>query len=361
MLKEIEDKLAKIEREQKQMQEEMRNKLTQMEASITNSHLDLLNKVKEMFRGHLTTGKTTVEDPTHPPGFTPVHIPEHTSTRQEIRSPVCFENPQYQVRASFPINFPAASGLKPSERCTNMEVPNLNELAEMEKIVQRVKDIEEMFKALDFEKYNGTTCPSAHLTMFCRRMTGGRCKTWKSDIAKPSGNTPKDGAMWHHKYNPHCWRRRLQLSFLNIVKAPYLGHLVGNVTKNFADLVISGELIENAIRNGKIGGSDSTDVKKGADVNIVSSYSTNHGEKPYKMTLEKTPIREIPVTYEDLLPVLVEKNIVTLVRSKPKEPPFPEGHDANAVFSYHMGSSGHTTENCRALKRKVQHLIDSVT
>nr|XP_012466000.1 unnamed protein product [Gossypium raimondii] len=28
------------------------------------------------------------------------------------------------------------------------------------------------FKMPDFEKYNGTTCPEAHITMFCRRMTG---------------------------------------------------------------------------------------------------------------------------------------------------------------------------------------------
>ncbi len=28
------------------------------------------------------------------------------------------------------------------------------------------------FKMPEFEKYNGTSCPAAHITMFCRRMTG---------------------------------------------------------------------------------------------------------------------------------------------------------------------------------------------
>ena len=28
------------------------------------------------------------------------------------------------------------------------------------------------FKTPEFEKYNGSTCPVAHLTMYCRRMTG---------------------------------------------------------------------------------------------------------------------------------------------------------------------------------------------
>lgn len=27
------------------------------------------------------------------------------------------------------------------------------------------------FKMSEFEKYNGTSCPEAHITMFCRRMT----------------------------------------------------------------------------------------------------------------------------------------------------------------------------------------------
>ena len=28
------------------------------------------------------------------------------------------------------------------------------------------------FKTSDFEKFNGGTCPAAHLTMYCRKMTG---------------------------------------------------------------------------------------------------------------------------------------------------------------------------------------------
>ncbi|TYK23253.1 uncharacterized protein E5676_scaffold142G003040 [Cucumis melo var. makuwa] len=27
------------------------------------------------------------------------------------------------------------------------------------------------FKTLDFEKYNGTTCPKSHLVMYCRKMS----------------------------------------------------------------------------------------------------------------------------------------------------------------------------------------------
>ncbi|KAE8716753.1 putative carboxylesterase 5-like [Hibiscus syriacus] len=124
MPKETEDKLAKIEREHKEMQEEMRSKLAQIEANIANSQLDLLNKVKEIFRRHSTVGKTYMEDPTHPLGFTPVHIPEYTSAYQGILSPVCLtiENPHYQTGASFPADCPATSGLKPEEVIKYREV-----------------------------------------------------------------------------------------------------------------------------------------------------------------------------------------------------------------------------------------------
>jgi hypothetical protein len=42
----------------------------------------------------------------------------------------------------------------------------------------------------------------------------------------------------------------------------------------------------------------------------------------------------------------------------PISPPYPPGYDANAKCDYHAGSPGHNVENCRALKFKVQELID---
>ena len=37
----------------------------------------------------------------------------------------------------------------------------------------------------------------------------------------------------------------------------------------------------------------------------------------------------------------------------------PADYDANARCEFHSGAPGHGTENCRALKHKVQDLIDS--
>ena len=39
-------------------------------------------------------------------------------------------------------------------------------------------------------------------------------------------------------------------------------------------------------------------------------------------------------------------------------PPYPQGYDDNAHYEYHMDAPGHTVENCKALKHKVQDLIE---
>ncbi|KAE8657521.1 Cyclin-related, putative isoform 2 [Hibiscus syriacus] len=38
---------------------------------------------------------------------------------------------------------------------------------------------------------------------------------------------------------------------------------------------------------------------------------------------------------------------------------FPEGYDVEVVCSYHIGSSRHSSDNCKALERRIQNLMDS--
>ncbi|MBA0665218.1 hypothetical protein Goklo_005110 [Gossypium klotzschianum] len=114
-----------------------------------------------------------------------------------------------KVGTSTPTSFPIGLGFNPGNNPTNPVVPNLDDIAEIEKaIVELPKQLEgqcrwleEKFKALEsadyhggidakdlsmvpdlvlppkfktpeFEKYNRTSCPEAHITMFYRRITG---------------------------------------------------------------------------------------------------------------------------------------------------------------------------------------------
>ncbi|XP_050916837.1 uncharacterized protein LOC127132018 [Lathyrus oleraceus] len=76
----------------------------------------------------------------------------------------------------------------------------------------------------------------------------------------------------------------------------------------------------------------------------------------------RKPVRHIdqlPVSYSQVLPYLIKDGLIV-----PKEllqviPPYPPGFDVNARCDFHAGAQGHSVENCRALKHKVQDLIDS--
>ncbi|KAK2422280.1 hypothetical protein QL285_032826 [Trifolium repens] len=66
----------------------------------------------------------------------------------------------------------------------------------------------------------------------------------------------------------------------------------------------------------------------------------------------------IPVSYSQLLPYLVHNGMVTPIASLPRNPPFPAWYDPKAKCAYHADAEGHSTENCRVFKNKVQELID---
>ena len=63
------------------------------------------------------------------------------------------------------------------------------------------------------------------------------------------------------------------------------------------------------------------------------------------------------MTYEELLPVLIQNYGISVIPAKPRRPPYPKGYDINATCEYHRGVEGHSMENCKALKDKVQSLI----
>ena len=63
------------------------------------------------------------------------------------------------------------------------------------------------------------------------------------------------------------------------------------------------------------------------------------------------------MTYEELLPVLIQNYRISVIPPKPKRLPYPRGSDVNATCEYHGGVGGHSVENCKAFKNKVQDLI----
>ena len=70
----------------------------------------------------------------------------------------------------------------------------------------------------------------------------------------------------------------------------------------------------------------------------------------------RPPIEPILVTYTELLPRLIQHQLLARVPITLMEPPYPRWYDANANCGYHYGVKGHSTENCLAFKNQVQAL-----
>ncbi|XP_052489794.1 uncharacterized protein LOC105800979 [Gossypium raimondii] len=447
---------------------------------MEESQRDLLNQLKQFMAGGHDKGKSPVvnsgddhEDPAYPPGFAPINIQAQQGVYPQ-RVPVTIRS-QYQVGAPASMNFPTGSGSNPGDNPTNHVVPDLDDAAEIEKarvdlpkqLEDQCKWLEEKFKAMEnadyhrgmdakdlslvpdlvlppkfkmpeFEKYNGTSCPEAHIIMFCRRMTRyinndqllihcfqdsliGSATRWYNQLSRANIHSWKDLAQAFIKQYKHLmdmapdrivlqnmekkpnesfrqyaqrWRevaaqvqpplseKEITMLFINTLKAPFLNHMLGSATKSFSDIVMSGEIIENAITCGKIEAGESAKrsalMKKEHDINNASvfnkSYSkpitveqaravtTNHQgssrqESNPRPNEERPQFTPIPMTYRELYQNLYDAHVVSPSYLKPMQPPYPKWYDANAQCEYHAGIMGLSIENCTMFKKLVERFI----
>ena len=68
---------------------------------------------------------------------------------------------------------------------------------------------------------------------------------------------------------------------------------------------------------------------------------------------------QLPMSYTDVFNYLVSLKMIELRPWKLDPTKLPYNFDANARCAYHSDGQGHTTENCIALKYKVQELLDT--
>ncbi|XP_016669941.1 uncharacterized protein [Gossypium hirsutum] len=389
--------------------------------------------------------------------------------------PVTIRPQPYQASALAPVNFPAGSSSNPGDNPTNPVFPDLDDVVVMEKAIvdlpkkleDRCKWLEEKFKAIEtadyhcgvdakdlslvpdlilppkfknpeFKKYNGTSCSEAHITMFCRRMTGyvnnyqllihyfqdsmvGFATKWYNQLSRAQINSWKDLAQAFMKQYGHVteiapdritlqnmekklnksfrqyaqrWReiaiqvqptfleKEMTMLFINTLKAAFINHILGSATKSFSDIVMSGEIIENTIRCGKIDAGEnskrSAPRKKESEVNNVSTYNkgyskpitvsqprmviTSHQSPPRqesnpKPNTEKLQFTPILMSYRELYQSLFDAHVVSPFYLKPMQPPFPKWYDTNVQCEYHAGITGHLIENCTAFKKLNESFI----
>jgi len=82
------------------------------------------------------------------------------------------------------------------------------------------------------------------------------------------------------------------------------------------------------------------------------------GKGNYNRDKKVVNFTPIPMNYTKLLLDLLYNNLIEVCPTMHVRPPYPKNYDVNSRCDYHAGASGHSTEACRALKRKVRSFID---
>ncbi|XP_040955901.1 uncharacterized protein [Gossypium hirsutum] len=170
----------------------------------------------------------------------------------------------------------------------------------------------------------------------------------------------------------------MTMLFVNTLKAPFITHLLGSASKSFFDIIMNREMIENAIRSGKIDVGESSrrpvSKKKENEVNNTSSYSktvtvsqsgktavnqqgSSKQRSDTRQNTEKLQFTPISMSYRELYQNLFNTHVVAPHHLKPLQPPYPKWYDANAQCDYHAGIVGHSIEHCTAFKKLVERLI----
>ncbi|XP_040967893.1 uncharacterized protein [Gossypium hirsutum] len=321
------------------------------------------------------------------------------------------------------------SSYKPRDNPANPFVSDLDDMAEMEKekvdlakqLDDRCKWLEEKFKAMETADYrSGIDAKDLSLVPDLDSLIGSMVK-WYNQLSRAQIGSWKDLAQAFMKQYGHVtdiapdritlqnmekkpsesfrqyaqWWREMAMQvqrpllekettmlFINTLKAPFINHMLGSATKSFSDIVMSGEMIENAVRCGKIEAGESAKRsaprRKENEVNNASAYhkgcskpitasqprvvTTSHqgsasqdsNPRPNAERFQFTPI---PMTYREFYKNLFDTHVVSLFYLKPMQPPFPKWYDANAQCEYHVGTAGHTIENCTTFKKLVERFI----
>ncbi|KAA3472706.1 dynactin subunit 1-like [Gossypium australe] len=89
--------------------------------------------------------------------------------------------------------------------------------------------------------------------------------------------------------------------FINTLKAPFINHMLGSATKSFLDIVMSREMIENAVRSGKIEARKNTrrSAPRKKKMKLTKDYD-HQSSRPFEVRIKlkakhrKTPIHTYP-------------------------------------------------------------------
>jgi hypothetical protein len=75
---------------------------------------------------------------------------------------------------------------------------------------------------------------------------------------------------------------------------------------------------------------------------------------------EPRQFQPLPIPISQLYTLLVKKKMITPVGQRTRIGPQPKDYNKDLTCEYHQGEIGHTVENCRVLRHRIQDLLDQL-
>lgn len=300
------------------------------------------------------------------------------------------------------------------------------------------------FKIPDFSKYNGTGDPMAHLKLYAGALSGyhtddkmqmqlfqhslaGAALQWFSRLPTQEIHTWQDlCTRFLNQYNYNCKLVHTRISLTRMNKRPeesfrdhairwreaaaqvnppmieseyvslfveacsgiYFDKFTGNASKNFHDLLLQGEQIEDALKSGRLkdayaktaesaSGSNRKFVAKKAEGEVSMILPINNSPLPTpwpqntfqptnqmgNMFQRQTDRRNraftpLAISQTEAFQRMVAAGKITPIPARPPPNPLPRNFNQNAKCAYHSGQPGHSTDDCFSLRHKIQDMID---
>ncbi|KAH0709312.1 hypothetical protein KY284_010739 [Solanum tuberosum] len=172
------------------------------------------------------------------------------------------------------------------------------------------------------------------------------------------------------KIHPSLPKKELISTFIQIQEGLYYDKLLGTCAHNFSDLIKVGKEIENGIQGGRIIDNSATQVvHQTFQAKIPVNLQRKMRENNSFMTMQQPqhhPNDEFlqPHATSNYCNVRLQhpckKNLHhAQFSSRPQKKYTPKHFDPSKSWAYHSNIQGHDTEDCPALKFKIQSMIDS--
>ncbi|XP_070006760.1 uncharacterized protein [Nicotiana sylvestris] len=221
--------------------------------------------------------------------------------------------------------------------------------------VQLDVELPESYKPPKFKLFDGTGDPRVHLRMYCDKLDAKKWTSWVNmasdfmdrfrfntentpdmfyiqNLKKNSTETFREYATrWRSeasKVRPALEEEQMNRFFVRAQDPQYYERLMLIEGQKFSDIIKLGERIEEGIKNGMV-------------TNLEALQSTNKA-----LQFGGSSKKKDAAGYVTPIPTVIPENPSQWI-------------NPNKTCAYYSGMKGHTIDECRSLKDKIQNLIDN--